>query len=236
MNSQGKKSILAIFAHPDDETLGCGGTLARYAREGCEVRILICGEGATARYDSPEAASGEELASLDRDLQKAGEVLGAKEVVHLDWPDNRFDSRPLLDLVKAVEKNLDKISPQIIFTHHPGDLNIDHRYVYDAVMAGARPLPESKIEAIYACEVLSSTGWRGQGKDLFLPNFYVDIHETLAKKLNAMACYDTEAASFPHPRSPEAIRALAQFRGAESGLLAAEAFCLVRQIHPLLLF
>ena len=225
-----KKNIAAIFAHPDDETLGCGGTLARLSQLGHKVSIIICGEGITARYESPEMAPAIELEALDKSLSNAAKCLGVKNVIHLDWPDNRFDQRPLLDLTKAIEKELKVINPNVIFTHHTGDLNMDHRYVYDAVMAATRPLPGSKIKQIYSCEVLSSTNWAGPASTPFMPTRFVDISDTLDKKIEAMSYYDSEVAPFPHPRSPKAIKAQAQFRGAESGLLAAEAFMVVRQI------
>ena len=225
-----KKIVAAVFAHPDDETLGCGATLAKMADESHEVHIIVCGEGITARYDNPAQATSEELASLDASLHRAAEIIGAQSVHHLDWPDNRFDSRPLLDLTKAIEKILGNLAPQVVFTQHGGDLNLDHQYVNRAVMAACRPLPGRSVREIYGCEVLSATGWLGPTAAPFLPTRYVDISSTLQRKIDAMAAYDSESAPFPHPRSPEAIRAQAMLRGTESGLHAAEAFMVLRQI------
>lgn len=231
MRDEKKLTIAAVFAHPDDETLGCGGTLATLSDKGHEIIVVICGEGITSRYNDPCEADPEDNKTLQLNLKKAAEILGVSRIIHMDWPDNRFDTRPLLLLVKAIERQFAEISPQIIYTHHPSDLNVDHRMVYDAVLTAARPVPKNTVTDIYACEVPSSTGWEGPKGNAFSPTMYRDITPSLDRKIKAMEAYQTEALPYPHPRSPEGIRALAQYRGAQSGLFAAEAFVVVRQIR-----
>ncbi len=226
-----RKTVAAVFAHPDDETLGCGGTLAKLVKAGHSVSILICGEGISARYESPESAPERELKNLDQALIKAAASLGVEEVTHLNWPDNRFDQRPLLDLTKAIESQLNVTNPDVIFTHHVGDLNMDHQYVYHSVMAAARPLPGGNIKEIYSCEIPSSTSWAGPASMPFIPTRYEDIANTLENKLRAISCYDSEIPPFPHPRNPKAITGQSIFRGSESGMPAAEAFMVVRQLN-----
>jgi LmbE family N-acetylglucosaminyl deacetylase len=222
------KRILVVAAHPDDEVLGCGGTVARFCVEGAQVRFVICGEGVTSRPGADVSA----LADLDVDLRRAAEKLGVTDVFHLDFPDNRFDNRDLLDLVRVVEQNGLSFDPDVVFTHHRGDLNVDHRYVHDAVMAAFRPLPGRKPVAIYAMEVASSTGWQGPSPErAFAPTVFFDIAETLETKIAAMQTYRGEKKAWPHPRSPEALRAAAQYWGSRAGLAAAEPFVLLRDIR-----
>lgn len=219
------KKVLVVAAHPDDEVLGCGGTIARQVREGAKVRFVICGEGLTSR----RGVSDIDLAALDYDLRQASGILGVKDVVHLEWPDNRFDSRDLLDLVHQLEEQALPFSPNLIITHHHGDLNIDHRLVHEAVMTCFRPLPGGQPHTILAMAVPSSTGWAApEVKNAFLPNAFSDISETLKTKIAAMQAYRTERAQWPHPRSPEALHAWAQYWGSQVGVPAAEPFMLLR--------
>jgi LmbE family N-acetylglucosaminyl deacetylase len=220
------EKVLVVMAHPDDEVLGCGGTIARMVDEGGEVQVLICGEGLTSRGGTAEA----ELAKLDDDLRRADSILGVAAIQHLDWPDNRFDSLSLLELIKAMEPMVLPLEPSLVITHHPGDLNVDHRYVHEAVMTCFRPLPGRFPVTILAAEIPSSTGWSAPLPErAFIPNVFSDITSTLDRKIEAMENYRTERAAWPHPRSSEAIRAQARYRGSLVGLEAAEAFVLLRQ-------
>jgi len=219
------RKVMAILAHPDDEVLGCGGTLAKMADHGDQVLLLICGEGLTARTN----IKVDELRALDDDLQNAAKILGATDVFHLDWPDNSFDSRELLTLIRAIEEIALPFAPEVVFTHHGGDLNIDHRYVHQAVMSCFRPLPARPRPLLLAVEVASSTGWAAPTPDrVFQPNFFSEVTETLERKIQAMTAYRTEAQVWPHPRSPEAIRAWAQRWGSLVGVAAAEPFMVLR--------
>lgn len=224
-------SVLVVAAHPDDEVLGCGATVARLVAEGEEVAILILGEGGTARLDRrDDAAPGlvDELAALAR---SAGAVLGVSSVMFGGLPDNRFDSLDLLDVVHLVERHIGDVEPSTVMTHHPRDLNIDHQCTAAAVITATRPLPGSRVREVLAFEVLSATEWSFDRSQPFRPNVFVNIAEHLDTKLAALAVYDQEMRAFPHPRSIEAVRSLAALRGSTAGLRSAEAFELLRQVR-----
>jgi LmbE family N-acetylglucosaminyl deacetylase len=219
------KTVLAIAAHPDDEALGAAGTLARHAAEGDSVHIAFLADGEGSR------GSKDNLAHRQGAAQRAGQVIGAQSVTLHDFPDNKMDSVPLLKVAQHVEKIITDINPHIIYTHHIGDLNIDHRITYQAVLTACRPMPESKIEEIYSFEVLSSTEWSGpEDEHPFRPNHYVDISAFYEKKQKALECYAEEMRDFPHSRSYEAVKALATLRGAHVGVQKAESFMVVRTI------
>ena len=226
-------SVLVVAAHPDDEVLGCGGTMARLANEGQEVRIAILAEGMTSRYEQREQANQKELDQLHANAQQAADKIRAKELVLCKLPDNRMDTVPLLEVVKLVEDLIEKFKPAVIYTHHPGDLNVDHGVVHRAVLTATRPIPGQLVREIYAFEVPSSTEWAFQRLEpSFRPSVFVDIASTLETKVSALACYDTETRKFPHPRSPEAVRAIAMRWGSVAGFQAAEAFELIRSLRP----
>jgi LmbE family N-acetylglucosaminyl deacetylase len=225
---------LVIAAHPDDEILGCGATAARLVAEGNEVHFAILGEGMTSRHAERDEADSEKLASLHRQAHAAAAKVGVKSVVMHSLPDNRLDQVPLLQIVKIVEDLVDRLQPEVLYTHHGGDLNVDHGVIHRAVLTATRPMVGQPVREIYAFEVPSSTEWAFQRiAPAFRPNVFVDISQTLEAKISAMQSYDTEARKFPHPRSPEALRAIAMRWGSVAGLPAAEAFELVRCIRPL---
>jgi len=221
-------NVLIIAAHPDDEVLGCGGTIARLAREGANVTIAILGEGMTSRYSDRNQAPREDLSLLQSDSQRAADLLGAKALRTFDLPDNRFDTVPMLEVAKIIEGLIDETKPDRIFTQHGGDLNVDHVVIYRATLTAARPMEASTVQAVYSYEVASSTEWAFQS---FAPNFtpqlFVDISDTLELKVSAMELYQSERRAFPHPRSPEALRAAAIHHGSAVGLRAAEAFHII---------
>jgi len=230
---RGPESVLVVAAHPDDEVLGCGGTMARLANEGQEVRIAILAEGMTSRYQEREQADQKQLRHLHSNAQHAADKVRAKELVLCKLPDNRLDTVPLLEVVKLVEDLIEKFNPAVIYTHHPGDLNVDHGVVHRAVLTATRPIPGQRVREIYAFEVPSSTEWAFQRLEpSFRPSVFVDISATLETKVSALACYDTETRKFPHPRSPEAVRAIAMRWGSVAGFQAAEAFELIRSLRP----
>ena len=214
--------ILTIVAHPDDEILGCGGTLARHADKGDQVRVLIVAEGATSR---PET-NIDEVKSLRIAAEKACAALGKLHPPRfIGLADNRLDSYDLLDIIQKIETEISDIRPGIVYTHHGGDLNIDHRIVHEAVITACRPLPGSLVKQIYAFETVSSTEWATPSiGDTFRPNRFVDVSAYMGKKMMALDCYESEMRAFPHPRSKESIQALARMRGSQSGIGNAEAF------------
>ncbi len=225
-------SVMVIAAHPDDEVLGCGGTIARMAQEGQDVYIAILGEGMTSRYSDRENADQGLLKSLHSRSRQVATFLGAKDLFMFNLPDNSFDTVPLLDIVKVIETLIKQIEPHSIYTQHGGDLNIDHVMVYRATLTATRPMLGSSVKQVYAYEVPSSTEWSfAQFAPVFQPNVFVDIGATLDMKIQAMQMYESETRPFPHPRSPEALRAIAQRWGSVAGLQAAEAFSLVREVR-----
>jgi LmbE family N-acetylglucosaminyl deacetylase len=224
--------ILCIAAHPDDEVLGCGGTAARLAAEGNEVFFAILGEGITSRYARRAEADPAQLRALHECSRRAGAHLGAKEVFLFDLPDNRFDTVPLLEVVKIVEGLVARLRPEVVFTQHGGDLNVDHQQVFRATLTATRPLAGAPVKTVYGYEVASSTEWAfGQFSPAFQANTFFDIGATLEQKIQAMQLYESEARAFPHPRAPEALRAIARRWGSVAGLQAAEAFQLIREVR-----
>ncbi len=224
--------ILVISAHPDDEVLGCGGTLARLAGEGRKVFVAILGEGITSRYENQGEANASSIEALRRRSRESGEILGLQSILFHDLPDNRFDTVPLLTIVKLVENLIEELRPQVIYTHHGRDLNIDHEIVHRAVLTATRPIPGNSVAEIYTFESPSSTEWTfHQFAPVFRPNVFLNISGTLDLKLRALFCYETEIRSCPHPRSAEAITAIAQRWGSVAGFQAAEAFELIRALR-----
>lgn len=225
------KVILVVAAHPDDEVLGCGGTIARLASEGHDVYVAILGEGITSRYDKCEQADPALTEELRNRTRQVSRLLGIKELFLYDLPDNRFDTVPLLDIVKVIERLTDRLQPQIVYTHHCGDLNIDHAITHRAVMTSTRPIVNHPVKDIYAFEVPSSTEWSfGQFKPAFQPNVFMDIGTLLETKIQALQIYESESRLFPHPRSSQALRAIAERWGSCIGRPAAEVFQLIRRI------
>ena len=223
---------LVIAAHPDDEVLGCGGTIARLSREGHCVYIAIMGEGITSRYARRNQAKYSLVKKLHKRSRQVAELLGAKDVFSFNLPDNRFDTVPLLDMVKKIEDLIERLKPSVVYTHHGGDLNIDHAIVYRATLTATRPVAGCPVRELFAYEVPSSTDWAfGQFAPAFRPNVFVDISATLERKIKAMQLYESEIRPFPHPRSPEALRSLAKWRGSIAGVSVAEAFELIRKIQ-----
>jgi LmbE family N-acetylglucosaminyl deacetylase len=225
-----KKRILIVAAHPDDEVLGCAGTIARLTEEGHEAYTLILGEGITSRDASRarDKRSGEIEALKDR-AREANKTIGVKEVFLRDFPDNRFDEAALLDIVKAVEETVVAIKPEVIFTHHRNDLNIDHRITYNAVLTACRPACAPRVREIYSFEVPSSTEWNYPY--VFNPTRFINIARSMKRKLSALRRYDSELKRYPHPRSMEGVKLNAAYWGMRTGLKYAEAFEVIRSVE-----
>jgi LmbE family N-acetylglucosaminyl deacetylase len=225
-------NVLVVSAHPDDEVLGCGGAIARLVGEGDRLYLAVLGEGITSRYEHREKADSSLVDGIRGRCKEAAEILGAEDLFLFGLPDNRFDTVPFLDIVKKTEKLVARLSPTVIYTHHEGDLNIDHSITYRAVLTAARPVQGSGVRDIYTFEIPSSTDWAfRQCEQVFRPNVFIDITKTLDTKIKALSVYETEMRAFPHPRSPEAIQANARRWGSVVGCEAAEAFTLVRSIR-----
>lgn len=220
-------NILCIAAHPDDETLGVGGAIARHVKDGDSVSVLILTDGVSARHGE---TSLQEKAAL-----KACATLGVADVRFARLPDQRIDQLPLIEVIRPIELCICELRPHTVYTHHRGDANQDHRTVFGATLVAARPVGTHTVEQLLCYETASSTEWGPPFADwAFLPNVFVDICETLNLKLAALDAYretfQSEIKPFPHPRSPDAITACAQVRGSAVGMTAAESFMLVRQL------
>ncbi len=230
------KCVLVVAAHPDDEVLGCGGTLARHAKKGDMVHTILVADGVGSRLTSgtpSDVAEREKRCDARRvAARRAAAILAILEPKFLDFADQRLDTVALLDLTRSIEQDIAAIRPDIVYTHHYGDLNEDHRVVAQAVLTACRPLPGMRPYRLLAFETPSSTEWSaGQGFPAFEPTWFVDIADQLETKMRALEAYASEMRPFPHPRSYDAVKALTQWRGATVGLRAAEAFRLIREIE-----
>lgn len=215
------KSVLVIAAHPDDEILGCGGTLRRHVVDGDTVHALIVCEGETLRYQGREVGLAEHA-------RQAAEIIGFASIELLGFRDQHLDTFSLTDLITPVEKKVRETSPQIVYTHFQGDLNRDHQIVAEAVSVASRPL-ETCIEEVLGFETASSTEWNTTQR--FAPSHFVEISSTLEEKLRAMACYTSEVRRRPHPRSLESLRSRALYWGSCVLAEAAEAFVVYRRVR-----
>lgn len=222
-----KKTILVVAAHPDDEILGCGATIARFIKEGCEAHTLILGEGITSRDEKRDANKRKtEIEALKKQVYKANKAIGVKDIVFGNLPDNRFDSIPLLDIVKIVERFLYEKKPDIIFTHFQNDLNIDHGITYRAVITATRPVRGQSVKEIYSFEVASSTEWNYPLS--FSPDVFFDVSDTINLKLKALQEYKGEMKNPPHPRSIKGVQLQAKAWGIKTGMPYTEAFKTIR--------
>ena len=218
--------IVVVAAHPDDEVLGCGGTIALHVERGAEVHVIFVADGVSSR-GSATGISERQDAALE-----VSKILGYVEPTFLQLLDNQLDTLPLLEIVQKLETIFRRIRPTIVYTHHGSDLNIDHQLVHSAVLTACRPIPDQSVHTIYSYEVVSSTEWSSPEQGVqFRPVRYVDISSCVEKKLQALHCYSDEMRLFPHPRSIEAVEALGRLRGSEVGVEFAEAFGLIRQIE-----
>lgn len=225
------KTVLVIGAHPDDEVLGCGGVMARLSKQGANVHVLLLADGESARGEVGSEAIADRISGRQALAELAAQVLGCKSTHTYSYPDNRLDTVPLLELVRTIERHIEELRPSIVFSHHGGDVNVDHRCVHEATLAACRPQPGNPVKELLFYEVASSTEWRPPGSGLcFAPNVFYDISQSFDAKLAALNAYAAEMRSFPHPRSLDGARALAQWRGATAGVPLAEAFVLGRRI------
>lgn len=218
-------NVLVIAAHPDDEALGAGAAIARHAKIGDRVTAMFLTEGVAAR----DGAGAGEARARRTAAEHANAILGTVDLCFADFPDNAMDRVPLLDIVKHIETIAGQTNPSVVYTHHAGDLNIDHRIAAQAAMTCFRPLPHSQMEKIFAFDVPSATGWDPMAT-AFQPNYFLDATTLIDTKMDAIAAYAEELRPFPHVRSREAIRARATAWGTQMGLASAEPFMILREI------
>lgn len=226
-----KQRVLAVVAHPDDEVLGCGGTLRKHADRGDEVYVCFLADGEGSRQQSSGKLEAL-VTGREQSARKAAEILGVSEVFSHRFPDNRMDSIDLLQIVQAVEQHVSDLRPQVVYSHHAGDVNVDHRLAHQAVVTACRPQPGNQVQALLFFETASSTEWQTSASLMpFVPNWYVDISDTLPAKIEALSAYAEEMRPWPHVRSTEGLKHLAHWRGCSVGVDAAEAFMLGRAIQ-----
>lgn len=220
--------ILVIAAHPDDETLGCGGALAKYLESGSIIRILVIGEGSTCRFSDPKSKKALEAIDLRRrNTFAALDVLGISDVLLFNTPCGRFDQFPLIEINKLIEKEIAAFKPTIVFTHSEIDANRDHQISYQATIIATRPSVSDSIKLVASYEIPSSTEWAFS--NVFSPNFFISLEERhIATKWRALRQYGGEMRQYPFPRSEEGIKTLAKYRGMQTGMQFAEAFRIIR--------
>lgn len=222
--------VLVFAPHADDEILGCGGTIARYVEEGAEVHVCIVTNAYPPIGDNTEAIENGWPINLYLETMGAKEVLGIEEYHFLKFPAVLLESVPRNELNGKIQELINEIRPDIVFMPHFGDMQKDHMLTAEAVMVAVRPKGEHIVQKVYSYETLSETEWNiSHAKNMFIPNTFIDISKQLERKLKAMSCYASQLASFPNPRSLEAVTALGKYRGSTSGSDAAEAFMLIRE-------
>ena len=215
-------NVLIVVAHPDDEVLGCGATIAKHTRAGDKVKIIFLADGFSSRSDGITRCGASKCAS---------EILECETPIFFDYPDNQLDSVPLLKIVQDLEGIFYDFKPNIVYTHHFGDLNVDHQVTHRAVMTVCRPQPGFYVKEIYSFEILSSTHWQSAGmRNTFIPNYFIDVDKFLDEKIRALQCYGKELRRYPHARSYESVKNLAKVRGSIIGVEYAEAFMVERVI------
>lgn len=219
------KSILVIAPHPDDEVLGCGGTLTQHASNGDQVYVIIVTRG------TPELYSDQQIENVRNEARAAHNMIGVSETVFLDFHAPELDITPQAAISRMLAKYIKKIEVDTLYLPHRGDIHHDHVAVFNAGLVAARPVGNYTVKEIYAYETLSETEWAPPfGDDAFIPTHFVDISDTLSVKQAALSCFKSQVKKFPNPRSLEAVEALAKFRGATVGVSRAEAFMTIRTI------
>jgi N-acetylglucosamine malate deacetylase 1 len=225
-------NVLAVVAHPDDELIGCGGTLRKLVDEGHQTYTCVLSASADARHNRPDIARLREVEA------ESARMVGIAASVHHEYPNIQFNVVPHLDMVRSIEEAILRFRPEWVFTHHPGDLNVDHRVCYEATTAAvmlpqrlSRDVPPTLIKKVFLFEIPSSTDWAHAPQVSFRPNAFFDVSTTFQTKMAALRHFEGALKPHPHSRSEENIMALARLRGAQVGIELAEAFCLVRDLY-----
>lgn len=232
MRNKIKKGVLVVAAHPDDEVLGCGATISKHVVAQDRVWVLILSEGIASRANLSTVQKNKHKKALLASARRANRILSVKRLIVKNFPDNQFDSVPLLKIIHSIEEVISEFKPDIVYTHHFGDTNIDHRRTLEAVFTAARPMEDSPVEEILSFEIPSSSEWNFNKQDTFRPNVFIDVKDSFDKKINALSEYKSELREFPHPRSLKYIESLARVRGGNVGFKKAEAFELVYHRLP----
>ncbi|MBL75324.1 MAG: GlcNAc-PI de-N-acetylase [Chloroflexi bacterium] len=235
-------NILVVAAHPDDEVLGMGGTIKKLTKNKNRVKIVIMATGIAARRstnyqnstrynitENDQKTIKKQIMTVKSHAKKAAKLLGVTDIEFLDFPDNEMDTISNLELTKSVEHIIQKFKPEIVYTHTPFDVNVDHVCCYNAVLTATRPKKKTIVKKLLSFEVPSSTEWNFTS--VFTPNIFVDISKELSSKIKALECYKTELQEFPHPRSSKALESIGNRWGTVSGYLVAEAFSLIRSLE-----
>jgi LmbE family N-acetylglucosaminyl deacetylase len=234
LESLRNKKVMIVVAHPDDELLGLGASMNRLINEyQITTHVLILGEGITSRSAERNVVQWEKQLSIHKEnIQQAKNAIGYHSVSIFDFPDNRFDTVALLDIIKVIENEKALHKPDVIFTHHGGDVNIDHQLTFEAVITSCRPMQHESVKTIITFETPSGTEWRASSDPrYFIPNMFISVSmKNLDAKIRAMESYQFEKRAFPHPRSPEALKIQAQRWGITVGYEFAEAFTVIRSI------
>jgi LmbE family N-acetylglucosaminyl deacetylase len=217
--------VLVLAAHPDDEILGMGGTIAVHADAGDDVRIVCVTDGSSSQYPGDAEIRERKYG----EARRAASELGVEDYVHLELPDMRLDTLAHVELNRPVEEQVEDFRPEIVYTPHP-DVNLDHRALFDSAMVATRPTPDQVVRRVLTYAPTSSTEWTPAGRNWFVPNWFVDVTATMQRKLAAFAHYETERRAYPHPRSEQALEAYARFYGASVGCEFAEPFVLIRSL------
>lgn len=226
------KKILVVAAHPDDEILGCGGTIAKYVKQGHKIKTIILTRGVSSRFKNDSYKINKLQKKLNNASKLANKAIGVKDLKFFDLPDNQFDQTSLLSLVKIIEKEIKIFKPCTIFTHYINDLNIDHQYTSKAVITAARPHSKSLVREILFFEINSSTDYQINSNGFqFQPNLFIDISKTIKQKKGALKAYNAEMMSYPNSRSIKSVINRNLALGNSVGLEAAEAFQIVRKIE-----
>lgn len=218
------QKILVVCAHPDDESLGLGGTLLLHSQKGDKIKVLVITDGETSRQNQLSSIS-----TRQKQCKQACKTLGITNVDFLDYKDQSLDTTSVLSLSQSIEKEISLFNPSLIYTHFWNDLNQDHRRVFEATKIASRPVPKSSVKELICFETPSSTEWSYGEK--FSPNYFVDVKKVFNKKLKAISYYEKELQKYPHPRSVEGITSRAQYWGSTVGVNYAEAFVKVFEIR-----
>ena len=224
------KKVLVLAAHPDDEVLGMGGTIAKLTSEGNEVVLAIVTDGSSSQYRM-NADLNEIINRKKLETESAAHILGIKEIIYCGLPDMRLDTVAHIEVNAAIERVIDTVQPDVVYTHFYGDVNKDHTCVYESTLVAVRPVPGQKVREVYCYSVPSSTEWSPlMASTAFLANVYVDIEQYAQRKYEALAAYHTELREYPHPRSVETVKKLDEAIGLTVGLKKAESFVLIRRV------
>lgn len=226
------KRILIVAAHPDDDILGCGGMMAKSAKEGLDIKVVFIAEGTSCRYDPSQINSSKVIKEIEIRSNYAREalsILGISDIEFFNMPCGRLDTTPLIDIGKVIEKKIKEFKPDTIFTHSDKDTNNDHRIVFQAALQATRPSALNDVQRLYCFEILSSSEWKFI--DAFKPNYFVALDKQYVElKIRALEVYESETKEFPFPRSREGLMVQAKSRGMQVGKKYAEAYYLVREI------